>query len=61
MLDFWNVSVDLVVQHMDLDVNMSLNGYASIVRTIVLADIQNAEIDRNHLKGLLEKRRSIAL
>jgi len=52
VLDFWNVFADLVVQPMDLDVNMILNGYASIVRTIVQADIQNVEIDRNQSEGI---------
>jgi len=45
MLDFWNVFVDRVVQPMDSDVNMILNGYASIVKTIVRADIQIVGID----------------
>jgi hypothetical protein len=52
MLDFWNVFVGRVVQPMDLGVNMILNGYVSIVKTIARVDTPIVGINWNQSEGI---------
>ena len=56
MLDFWNVFVGRVVQPMDLGVNMILNGYVSIVKTIARVDTPIVGINWNQSEGIAWKK-----